>query len=236
MRHPAEHPVRDHDVRPGRASPIDASTFRYVLAYAYGEHPLARLQAATQRPVAYIEEVTERRHGRSVTRSSVLSGGLEATIALGMMWRRLAPMGLILMSSVGAVVLGLTTARIPDPTLPSQLPDRISLFSALADHGWLFRPVDPKEVAVPIVSADAAKRTALHEYGVPDNDLTVYLGRLSPTRTEVIDPRTLAYAVQIRGLSLPRIGAPTLPGTEHHELVVFVDARTGDELLTTSFR
>jgi hypothetical protein len=97
----------------------------------------------------------------------------------------------------------------------------------LAEHGWLFRPVDPKDVVKPIVSVDVAKRTAVHEYGVPDNDLSVYLGRLTPLRTEVIDPRTLAYAVQIRGVSLPPIGAPTAPGTEHHELVVFVDARTG---------
>jgi hypothetical protein len=46
----------------------------------------------------------------------------------------------------------------------------------------------------------------------------------------------LAYAVQVTGLELYPMGGPTSPERVHDELIVFIDARTGAEIMATTFR
>lgn len=117
------------------------------------------------------------------------------------------------------------------------------MLQGLAANGLLFESQPTLTVSV---SADAARTTALSEYGGKPSDSTVYLGLLtdqgrldslasSGTTADIPVDRPV-FAVQIEGLAIARVGAPTPPDSLHHEYIVFIDAMSGQEILTTTFR
>lgn len=117
------------------------------------------------------------------------------------------------------------------------------MLQGLASDGLLFESQPTLTVSV---STAEARASALSEYGGKPGDSTVYLGLLtdqgrlgslgsSGTAADIPVDRPV-YAVQIEGLAIARMGAPTPPDSLHHEYIVFIDAMSGQEILTTTFR
>lgn len=118
--------------------------------------------------------------------------------------------------------------------------------SALAPHGQLFTPAADPAVASRMagVSAEVALRIAKEQVGsVRAGEAHVYIGSLTVENLRqggddtprLIEDR-LVYAVQITGLGLPPLGMPADSSTRHSELVIFIDATSGEFLLATTVR
>jgi hypothetical protein len=170
---------------------------------------------------------------------------------------RRAPLAtIILLVSAGALaavilVLGSAASNVPsteDP--PTQL-----VFD-LAEQGLEFRAATVSEESQASVTSQEAVDVATGEYGGARNPVSVYLGRLTqrgsleqppadatpaagspsgPNQTWPVANR-LAYAVVIQGLSIAPNYGPVTQERTHSELVVFIDADTGAELLAITYR
>jgi hypothetical protein len=132
------------------------------------------------------------------------------------------------------------------------------LSTGLKDHGTLFVPANAADAAAAPVSADQAEQVATKQETdgqlPPSASVNAYLGRLTeenrleappadipkppenepPTPPPSVD--RLAYAVQIQGIQEYPTYGPITPERVHNELVVFVDASTGQEIFSTTFR
>ena len=96
-------------------------------------------------------------------------------------------------------------------------------------------------------SGDAAAR-AKAQYALT-GDATAFLGRLTlwtqlPEQAmrepgRVYQPsvyRTLVWAVQVTGLELYPSGISGGGAAPHHEMLIFIDARSGEEVFASTFR
>lgn len=144
---------------------------------------------------------------------------------------------------VGALLIGLrqsvSTAVAVESTPPG-------FASALAPHGQLFTPAADPAVASRMagVSAEVALRIAKEQVGsARAGEAHVYIGTLTVENLRqagddtprLIEDR-LVYAVQITGLRLPPLGMPADSAPMHGELVLFIDATSGEFLLATTVR
>ncbi len=165
----------------------------------------------------------------------------------------------LVVSSVGLVALIASAFDESDagaalPALPTPDP---TFLAELEAHGFRFAVV-PGD-APTMVSPEQAVTYVSAEYGADPANMTVYIGLLTeldrllpstgdtvPTPSVAISPAVdrLSFAVQITGMTLYRRGGEGLTSSEiasspediHHELVVFVDAMTGAEIVATTFR
>jgi hypothetical protein len=148
-------------------------------------------------------------------------------------------------TSAGSPLPSATTAspsESPDQTpgvaTPSPV-DVASLVAALADGDITMVPVDATDEAR--ITSEQALLVARETYtlGKP----TASLARLTVDGYHVGDTTTplsiedrLVYVVQLTGLDMAPFGGDASTETIHHELVVFVDAVTGDMLMATTVR
>lgn len=155
-------------------------------------------------------------------------------------------MNLRLALAVAAVVVAVTTAAFlwrPAGTVAVEpVPD--GFVEALAVHGYRFDPApDPAAAARAAgLSPSAAVEAALGEFGeAREGTPHVYLGTLTvdDLRTaggaRQIEDRAV-FAVRFTGLRLPPVGMPATDDTLHEELVVFLDASSGEWLVATTVR
>lgn len=133
------------------------------------------------------------------------------------------------------------------------------LLAGLASTGKQFTPVRTVDAPAAKISPQTAEGAAVAaELGgrVPQGvSVNAYLGRLTeedrletppndtpdptPADANVPPPAVdqLAYAVQLEGVNeYPQGGDVTDPARLHHELIVFIDAETGKQILATTFR
>src|SRR4051812_10355971 len=123
------------------------------------------------------------------------------------------------------------------------------LRAALQANGDEFALPTAADQASVALSPDEALATAIKDEGpAPATDHHVYLGRLTnlsqtgtgATSRKSPESNRLAYVVQFTRLHLPPLSIK--PGTRlrqvhyNHELNVFIDPKTGDEIMASSFR
>jgi hypothetical protein len=119
-------------------------------------------------------------------------------------------------------------------TAPTPIPEPLAV--ALARHNTILVPAEAG--SAPVIGEDRALAAAREFYslGTP----TVSLGRLTVEGWHVGDDAStplavedrLVYVVQLTGLTL----YPTEGSEIHHEMVVSIDALTGDFVLATTVR
>lgn len=170
--------------------------------------------------------------------------------------RLIAALSLAAILGAVAVIGAAGGAAEPNaPTSESEMP--AALRESLASHGIAISDASESERAAAKITAEQAAELARAEE-VPagtEADLAVYFGSFTNTIAEQM-PADLAkdhpaaidaeakrpvYVVQIRGLEMPAMGG--FPGSDadeitlsNHELEVLIDARTGEEVLTLTFR
>lgn len=139
---------------------------------------------------------------------------------------------------------------LPGTSEPSATAPPPTFSEDLAAHGIVFVPLDGTEQAAAYTSVPSAVGVATREYGIDPSHVTdVYFGALTQenrlmdgadaTATSSVPAPAVsrpAYAVRIGGLELLALGGPATPERAHEELVVFVDALTGEEIFATTFR
>jgi hypothetical protein len=178
--------------------------------------------------------------------------GASNAIAVGVAIVGIAALAMLSARPEGAGI-GTEVSSLPSATTPaaSEPPgrslrvgtpspsDAASLAAALAEHDITMAPVDATDEA--LITPDQALGVARETYtlGTP----TVSLARLTVGGYHVGDPTTplviedrLVYAVQLAGLDLRPFGGDVSTATTHHEVVVFVDATTGEMLQATTVR
>lgn len=117
---------------------------------------------------------------------------------------------------------------------------------ALAVHGTLFKPASDPVVAAraAAVTASAALDTALKEFGSASGGTAhVYLGTLTVENlhegdagTPLLIENRRAFAVQVTGVQVPPLGMPATEESLHEELVIFIDAVSGEFLFASTVR
>ncbi len=162
--------------------------------------------------------------------------------------------GLVVVVAGAVVLLTSFVFDRSDASVTASTPADPVLISELEAHGFRFTLV-PDDTST-IVSPKEAAQYASAEYGVDTENMTVYLGRLTELDRLSTTSETgssgatapsvnrLSFAVQITGMTLYRRGGEEVPRGDtasnpddmHHELVVFIDATTGREIVATTFR
>lgn len=159
--------------------------------------------------------------------------------------------------SIGAAV-GLGAAALtlvallafPGSSEPSVTAPPPEFSADLAAHGISFLPLAERSAGDAYVAASSAISAATASYGVdPARVAEVFLGSLTQenrlveasggTPSSTVPAPAIdrpAYAVRITGLELLPLGGPATPERAHEELIVFVDAATGQEIFSTTFR
>jgi hypothetical protein len=152
-------------------------------------------------------------------------------------------------AAIGAAVLAVAAGilTLPSPSVALLAPEA-ELRASLLESGITFDPLsegDRASVADRLVPATAAIKVVAAGFPVADPPVA-YLGRLTVMgvhRGDESSPleyeRTVAYGIRLTGLSLPPFGnrrTTVDPAMFHTEMVVFVDARTGNVLFATDYR
>ncbi len=160
------------------------------------------------------------------------------------------------LASIGAVGLGtaaltlVVLLALPGSSEPSATAPPPGFSADLAAHGISFVPLEEAAGEAVSVPVSAAIEVAVAGYGVdPARVAEVFLGSLTQENrlveasggatTSTVPAPAIdrpAYAVRITGLQLLPLGGPATPERAHGELIVFVDAATGDEIFSTTFR
>lgn len=149
--------------------------------------------------------------------------------------------GAALIAAMGAIgILGFVLLRPPAyVTAASSEFDDVA--SALAEHGTVLKALPSgttlESVVETLIDASTAVDVAVKAFGKLDTPV-VFEGLLSLTDHAPIVKDRPVYAVQLTGLSLPPLGGrgPHTEETMHHEMIVFVDATSGEFLVATTVR
>lgn len=148
------------------------------------------------------------------------------------------PKFLLLGFVVGAAMLVATFARPAGYVTASAL-QFDSMVTALQGHGVVLASLPPgqsmESAGFKPVGAGPAVDVAVAAYGKAAQPI-VFEGTLTMADQEPSIDGRLVYAVQLTGLSLPPFGGNATQTDIHGELVVFVDATSGKQLLAITVR
>ena len=118
-----------------------------------------------------------------------------------------------------------------------------ALIDAFASHGTTIERLPPGQSmveALPAVTSQVAVDSAVREYGRADVPIVYEAFLTIPDHVPRLERRPV-YAVQLTGLRLPPMGgnesgAPIPESRIHHELIIFVDATTGEWIVAQTVR
>lgn len=164
-------------------------------------------------------------------------------------WTVVGAGGIACIAAAVAFAVGTAASVAPGPgTAPADLHDGLGAIGERLD------PASNADTAEATVGAESAAQIAIGQEaaGQPLAGYKVYLGRLTeesrlgppddpmPAPDPSVPPPSvnrLVYAVQITGINLyPSLNPEDSSAPVNHELVVFIDAMSGQEVLATSFR
>lgn len=145
------------------------------------------------------------------------------------------PLGFVL----AGVALGLAAVLFWPRGFVSATADQYeTLIDALGQHGTMLErvPEGTKEGELGFIATTAEAVDAAASSNARADTPVVYKGFLTMADQEPRIDRRPVYVVQLTGLTLPPFGGTQDPDRIHHELIVFVDASTGLELLSQTVR
>jgi hypothetical protein len=148
--------------------------------------------------------------------------------------RRWGLLGAAAAAGIGIVAVLLLTGSAALAT-PGQGQD---LRVALSVNGTTFEPAEVQAFRAGLASSrspEEAEKAAVDDYGERVKPV-VYAGRLSIVDHQPAISDQPVYAIQLTGLSMAPFGGPATDKNLHTELIVFVDAVTGEVMLAETVR